>query len=219
MLRVQPLWARVSAGGWWLLSGAVALALVIPMSAMAGADLPAAWPGLGPWLSGALLELAVGTVWGLLVALPTYALLGSATEIRDAFVGPSGSEALVLMVVALGLALGLGLGVHRPLLLALLHSAELMPIGAPLSAEIGPDLLSLCVLAARDALTLALALVTPLLLSLAITDTLVFSITSAFAPRAAPSKVALSWFRVFVALLALGASWSTFPEIWARALA
>jgi type III secretory pathway component EscT len=219
LLRVQPIWSRVTGGSWWIISAGAAFALLLPLAAAGGAHVPMRWPGLDAWFAIAIGEFTFGSIWGLLVSLPTYAMAGTAAQIEREFGGESASSATSLLVLTLGMALALGLGAHRPLLLSMAETHAAFPVGAPLALAYEVDLTELCLRLGRDVLTLALALLTPLLLSLAVCDSLVFSVTRAFAPQDAPTRVVLSWLRLSVALLALGASWMTFPEAWARTLA
>ena len=218
MLRVQVLWARVVGRSWWVASAALAWALAL---ALAGrAELGAlAWSGLEHWVGLALVEFAIGSVWGLVVALPTYVVLGVATEIRNLFATPTGGDALVISIACLGVLLAVGLGLHHPTLLALSDLMNVIQVGAVASSQWPSEPLEFVSRIARDAMTLALALATPLFLSLAVADTVIGGWARGYAVDARAARAAASWLRASAALLALGASWLTFPQAWARALA
>jgi type III secretory pathway component EscT len=217
-LRVQVLWARIVGGSWWLVSAALAWALTLSLAGQA--DLSAfAWSGLQTWVVLALREFAIGTLWGVVVALPTHAVLGVATEIRNFFSTPSGGDALVISISSLALLLAIGLGLHHPTLLALSDAMNVIQVGAAELSQWSREPLELVSRLARDLLTLALALSTPLFLSLAVADTVIGGWAKGFAVEARAARAAASWLRASAALLALGASWLSFPQTWARALA
>lgn len=214
---VQPHWRRV-VGPWW---SAVAVALAV---SLAPALLPrGAWLSSadgGTWIGLALLELMLGGVVGLLVALPGYALIG-ALDVSGRSLGLHEASSRVTTGLGLAVVLGLGLslGLHRPLLVGLSSTLDAWPVGRP-SAWLwsAPDLLGRAITAARGVLVLALALATPVLLTLAVVDLGTRLLGRGPAPAEAMMDALRPWLRTAAALIALGASWSAYPEAWARGL-
>ena len=81
LLRLQPAWAHATGGMWWIWAVGFSVALAATMLGSVGA--PVAWPGWWPWIVGLGFELGLGSVIGLVVALPGYALVGAAETTRE----------------------------------------------------------------------------------------------------------------------------------------
>jgi flagellar biosynthesis protein FliR len=213
LLRVQPHW-RVLLGPWWtVLAGGLALVLG-PMLA------PAEGPGPpvfgGQWLVLAALELALGTVLGLVVALPAHALVG-AVETSAIGVGLSGapSRGFVGLALATAAATGLAMGLHRPGLAVLAASSDVWPVGRPSAWLWGIEDLADRVAEAAHAMTaLALSLATPVLLAVAVVDTATRLVGRGPDPSSHVVDAVRPWACTAAALLALSASWRAFPETW-----
>ena len=81
------------------------------------------------------------------------------------------------------------------------------------------DELTTDVIAAAYAMTvLALALATPVLLTVAVADLATRLLGRGSDPAGALMDALRPWLRTAGALIALGASWAAYPEAWARGL-
>lgn len=224
-LRVQASWRRAIGPVWeWI---AAAVALVVAGLALARGQLEQGVPaGVSELIVALLLELGLGTVIGLLVSLPGWALVG-ASEHSEGALGIAALDregeggALTRVVVAASLCAGLSLGLHAPLLAGLLGIFDRFALAQP-SAWLGGlsgGLSALGVAEAAAAMTtLALALVTPVLLAQALVQLCLVSLGRADAGAAELASVLGSGLRLGAALLALGAAWSAYPEAFARGM-
>jgi flagellar biosynthesis protein FliR len=227
ILRAQVLW-RAAVGPWWWLVAA-GLSLVLAPAAIgqhvSGLDTSVvdALAGMDPatWILVGLLELLVGTMIGLLAALPGHALVGAA-QASSGLLGLSTlrSRGLIQLAVALVLVMGLSLEIHHPLLGGLLGTFAVFPLGKPETWLAFPadGFVTTVAMAAHSMTVLALALLTPVLLACLIAD-VVARLLGRGPGAAEPVAGALRpWLRVALALTALGASWAAYPEAWSRAL-
>ncbi|MCB9570214.1 MAG: hypothetical protein H6710_23890 [Myxococcales bacterium] len=221
LLALQPAWLRALGPLWLAIAALLALAIALPLAL----STPHVFLDMSEvisasaWLRGALVELALGGLAGLLVGLPGLALLGAARASGRAL-GLRQANALEALILALVLALGLGLGLHRPLLLGLREFALLLPPGGggpgALLAAL-PRATPAIVGAADHLLFLALALATPVILTRALVELAGALMLPAEGER--PSAGVLPWLASAAAMIALCASWSAYPEAWLRALA
>ena len=222
LLRVQALW-RAGVGPSWELVAAGLAATLSAVLVLSGGVLGGgvAWPGQGgqSWLVAAGFELLLGTVLGLLLSLPGWALLGAGRvseatlELRTNVEG--GTLARVLALGSMVAALRLGL--HGPLLGALAASVERFPIAAPLAwtQAVPGDLGELAVWTA-EATALALAVATPALLVHALVELGLGALGRGPEPAGLLARAMAPGLRFAAALLALAAAWSAFPEAFAR---
>jgi flagellar biosynthesis protein FliR len=230
LLRLQILWRQILGPLWEPASAVLALVLAPLLAGGGGAEEGATMVVFSAdWSVALLLELALGGVMGALASLPGHALLGavaaSGRELGLAC-GREGARSGALrawtsLSVALVLAVGLASGLHQPLIEALRASAELWPVGAPnrWGPEISdPGVISATIFAAHDMTLLALALATPVLLSVAVVDLSSRAVGSGPMASGFLLEAMRPWFRLSLALLALGASWAAFPESWGAAL-
>ena len=128
LLRVQASWSAALGGRWGWIAGGLALALA--GLASASGRLPV-FEGLGSFFIVALaFELALGTVLGLAVSLPGWALVGAAGQIEHEL-ELRGPASLAPLLICASLAAALGLGLHRPLLATLLASFAEFALATP----------------------------------------------------------------------------------------
>jgi hypothetical protein len=217
-LRVQASWRWAIGVSWeWI---AAAFAIAVAVLAWAGGRLGADVAMDGPAIGLALVfELLLGTVIGLLISLPGWALVGAAQESEQALAwqGESGSFARLLVVASL--AAGLALGLHAPLCAGLLGLFDSFALGRPSAWLPGTSALSSYVIDRATAFTLlGLALATPVLL----TRMLVWLCLASLGRERLETQ---DWFDVLIpglrlgaGLVALGAAWSAYPEAFARGM-
>ena len=209
LLRVAPAW-RVVVGPWWnVVAAGLAIALALVIAPSLDAPLAASFTELAALV---VLELVVGTLLGLLAALPAFALLGASAG--SAVIVRSLPGPWVALTAALVLATGLSLGIHHPLLTAALDTFTWLPLAEPTAAPLRLEHLTA---AAHTLLVLALALVTPALLAGLVLELVTRLVGRGPGPAAAATDVA-PWFRLAAALIALGVSWSVYAPAWTRAL-
>lgn len=210
LLRMQVLW-RAAIGPVW---EAIAAVLAVCLAAVLVA--PAVGPvSVGGWIVVAACELLLGSAIGGLLSLPGAALLGAASHGAGLLQAPRVRGLPLLLAVAC-LAGGLAAGVHRPLLVALRELLMLWPVGAPTRWLPGlADAPQWLAASAHAALTVALILATPVLLTAATVD---LSLRLGARGAAAPTlEVLRPWLICAAALVALGAAWAAYPEAWLRA--
>jgi len=208
LLRTQTLWRAAVGPAWEGVAAALAVcvALVMPVGAAATVSTPT-------WLLLAACEFLLGSVVGVLLSLPGQALLAAAGQSGD-LLNVRGGLVIVLAVACL--AGGMAADLHHPLLLGLQQQLTQWPVGEP--ARWWPALAGLearVITAAHGYLALAFALMTPVLLSVAVVDlTLRLTIRGV---ATAPGEVLRPWLASVAALVALGAAWAAYPEAWQRA--
>lgn len=229
ILRLQVLWSRFVGGAWNVVSAAAALAVVFVL--LPSTTLPASassWPGWEALLLGVGFELLLGSVLGLLAALPQHAAIGAGLVSAEGL--PLGrsevSKSWMALWVALTLVFGFAMQAHHAALEVLAATFERWPAFSPASIWRGEGLgfvsgsapLEAVVRATHAATVLALALSTPVLLTRAF-----FAIglkSTVRAPKTASEldRVWHDWSIAVCSLVALGAAWSTFSSAWAQAL-
>ncbi len=208
LLRTQTLWRAAVGPAWEGVAAALAVcvALVMPFGVAATVSTPT-------WLLIAACEFLLGSVVGVLLSLPGQALLAAAGQSGD-LLNVRGGLVVVLAVACL--AGGMAVDLHHPLLLGLQQQLTQWPVGEP--ARWWPALAGLearVITAAHGYLALAFALMTPVLLSVAVVDlTLRLTIRGV---ATAPGEVLRPWLVSVAALVALGAAWAAYPEAWQRA--
>ncbi|KIG15772.1 hypothetical protein DB30_05342 [Enhygromyxa salina] len=222
LLRVQASWRRAIGPTWgWI---AAALAVVVAGLALlrgqvggqVGAPAVDNPYVLGVWVG---FELLLGSVVGLAVSLPGWALIGAGEQSEQALGlrGDAGAS-LSALVVAASLAAGLSLGLHAPLLAGLLGLFDRFALADP-----GAWLPTLAALPgwliqhAAGITVLALALATPVLLTRAVLQVCVVSLGRGGGGADLVAALAPG-LRLAAALVALGAAWSAYPEAFARGM-
>jgi len=217
VLRVQVAWRETLgiAWGWLALGLAVLLAPAlgaVPVTATGVMD--GAWLGV-VWLGVA--EFALGTLLGTVAALAAHALIGATTLQAIALrTSPTTWTALVSTIAA---SLAFGLGLHHTSLLGLGAMFERWPIGRP-DLWLDPSLWSIDHVgrAARELSVLGLALATPVVLVVAVVEWTAACMTAGLSALACGPELA-GLGRIVLALVALGAAWSAYPESWGSAVA
>ncbi|MFV8749216.1 flagellar biosynthetic protein FliR [Nannocystaceae bacterium ST9] len=218
LLRVQASWRALLGPSWEPIAAALALSLAGVWSL--GAGLPIAPPeSIAEAAILLALEFLLGSVIGMIAALPGWALCGAATLAELELVGSDRPRSLTSLTLALALAAALALGLHRPLLATLLASFTSLPLAEPLawSTAVEPALADLPLTLARVT-TLALALATPLLLVRLVVEVGVAALGRGSDPAAALLAGVTPGLRFCAAALALAASWSAHPQAWAQGL-
>lgn len=216
ILRAQILW-RTAVGPWWPVVAVAIAAVLVP-----AIEVTATFPAIpSAWLIAAVAEFSLGTLLGIVIALPGHALVGAGMTAAVINRASMGSLVFLFASVAGGLALELAL--HRPLLLGLASTFEWFELGRPSlwlfelttgGASLGlPDLVT----ALHGFVMLLLTMVTPLLMTAAVAEIGLGIIGGGPAPASATSEGLRVWARTAGALIALGASWAAYGEIWARA--
>jgi len=220
LLRVQASWRAALGWRWdWIAAGvAVSVAgIALVRGQLGGFELD----GVAPLVAALGFELVLGSVIGLAVSLPGWALVGAAheSEANLEVRGLSGAGSVASLVVVATLAAGLSLGLHRPLLAGLLGSFDRFALASPrawaLAIEPGlPWLIDALV----GVTALALALATPVLLTRVLVELGVASLARAGFEAASLTAAITPGLRLAAALVALGAAWSAYPEAFARGL-
>lgn len=219
LLRVQASWRRAIGPSWvWI---AAALAVLVAGLALVRGQLGA--PAvtkvymLGLWLG---FELVLGSVVGLAVSLPGWALIGAADESeRGLGLSADASGSLSALLVTASLAAGLSLGLHAPLCAGLLGLFDRFALAAP--GEWLPALTQLpawLIEQVTGITVLALALATPVLLTRALVQLCLVSLGRGSAGPADLLAALAPGLRLAAALVALGAAWSAYPEAFARGM-
>jgi hypothetical protein len=218
LLRVQASWRVVLGRRWEWIAAALAVALT-GLLAVAGRLEPVELEGLGALLIAIAFELALGSVIGLAVSLPGWALVGAAAQCEEGLeLRSSEPGSVATLLIAASLAAGLSLGLHRPLLAGLLANFESFELASAstwiptleLGAWLGEQLATIT--------ALALALATPVLLTRTLIE-LAASLARSGGIAASSLLDALTpGLRLATALVALGAAWSAYPEAFARGL-
>ena len=217
-LRVQASWRSAIGPTWEWIAGA--LAVSVSVLAWSSGRLGSSPDALALTLAPALVfELLLGSVLGLAISLPSWALLGAARESEQAlgWQGESGSLARLLVVASL--AGGLALGLHAPLCAGLLGLFDRFPLARP-SAWV-PALEQLPEYLIDRAVALALlglALATPVLLTRAIVALCLSTLGRERVATTELLDVVTPGLRLAAGLVALGAAWSAYPEAFARAM-
>lgn len=227
LLRVQASWRAALGLRWEWIAAAVAVAvagLALGRGQLGGAVLELGDPATLVVSLG--FEIVLGSVLGLAVSLPGWALVGAAreTELQLELRGGGGGDgdgggSLATLVIVASLAAGLGLGLHRPLLAGLLGSFDRFALGRPGAwaplLEAGTPWLAEQLVAIT---ALALALATPVLLTRVLVEIGAGSLARVGFEAASLSAALTPALRLAGALVALGAAWSAYPEAFARGL-
>jgi type III secretory pathway component EscT len=218
LLRVQASWRAVLGRRWELI--AAALAVLVAGSMIAAGRLTALeLDGLGSLAVALLFELALGSVIGLAVSLPGWALVGAAAQSEHALELRSDEPStLSILLIAASLAAGLSLGLHGPLLAGLLASFERFELASASTWLIAPELGAWLIEQLAMITSLALALATPVLLTWTLIELGAASLGRVGFEPAALSSAITPALRLASALVALGAAWSAYPEAFARGL-
>jgi hypothetical protein len=221
MLRVQASWRHAIGASWtWI---AAALAVLIAGLALTRGQLGALAVDdiyvLGLWLG---FELLLGSVVGLAVSLPGWALIGAADESEAALelrADPDASGSLSALLVTASLAAGLSLNLHAPLCAGLLGLFDRFALARP--REWLPTLAQLpswLIEQVAGISVLALALATPVLLTRALVQVCSISLGRGSVEPADLLAALAPGLRLAAALVALGAAWSAYPEAFARGM-
>jgi hypothetical protein len=218
LLRVQASWRALFGRRWEWIAAALAV-MVAGLMAGAGRLATLELMGIGPLVVALVFELALGSVIGLAVSLPGWALVGAAAQSERGLelVGAELGSVATLLIAA-SLAAGLSLGLHGPLLAGLLASFERFELASAsewlvaleLGAWLGEQLAMIT--------SLALALATPVLLTRTLVELGVASLGRVGFAAASFTAAVTPGLRLAAALVALGAAWSAYPEAFARAL-
>ncbi|HLT39498.1 MAG TPA: hypothetical protein VK034_24610 [Enhygromyxa sp.] len=216
LLRVQASW-RAALGRRWEWIAATLAVCVAMLLATTGRLAPLERPGWSDFVVALAFELALGSVIGLAVSLPGWALVGAAMQSEHGL-ELRGSGTLTTLLIAASLAAGLSLGLHRPLLVSLLASFDRFALARAWEwlsvAEPGPWWIEQLV----TFTTLALALATPVLLTRTLVELGAASLARAGAGAGSLLAAIIPGLRLAAALVALGAAWSAYPEAFARGL-
>jgi flagellar biosynthesis protein FliR len=221
-LRVQASWRQAIGTSWEWIAGAVAAS--VASVAWLGARLDVTSMAVDTLVIALGFELLLGSVLGLAISLPGWALVGAARE-SEAGLGVRGLEgeaasgSVARLLVTASLAAGLGLGLHAPLLAALLGTFERFPLARPSAwlpalVELPAWLIDQC----AAFTVLALALATPVLLTRALVSLCVASLARRRGAAEALLAVLAPGLRLGAALVALGAAWAAYPEAFARGM-
>lgn len=218
LLRVQASWRAVLGRRWEWIAAALAL-LLAGSHVLARRVVAPELDGLGSLLVALAFELALGSVIGLAVSLPGWALVGAATQ-SERVLGLHGEElgSLATLIVVASLAVALSLGLHGPLLAGLLAILDQYQIGNAATWLHAPELGAWLVEQLVMITGLALALATPVLLTCTLIELSVASLARVGAEAAELTSAIAPALRLAAALVALGAAWSAYPEAFARAL-
>jgi flagellar biosynthesis protein FliR len=217
-LRVQASWRWAVGVHWEWIAGALAISLAV--LAWTGGRLGASVTLNGSAIIVALVfELLLGSVLGLAISLPGWALVGAAQESEQALAWQGESGSLTRLLVAGSLAAGLALGLHAPLCAGLLGLLDRFALAQPSAwwpalAELPSYLID------RSAaiLLLGLALATPVLLTRMIVSLCLASLGRERADARELVDVLAPGLRLGAGLVALGAAWSAYPEAFARGM-
>ncbi|PRQ07011.1 hypothetical protein [Enhygromyxa salina] len=219
VLRVQASWRRLLGPSWvWI---AAALAVVVAGLALVrgqlGAPAVSELGVLGIWLG---FELLLGSVLGLAVSLPGWALVGAAEQSEHALgLRADAGGSLSALMIAASLAAGLSLGLHAPLLAGLVGLFETFALADPGAWLPATEALPAWLIARVASITvLALALATPVLLTQALVQVCVVSLGRGGAEPTDLVAAVAPALRLAAALVALGAAWSAYPEAFARGM-
>lgn len=218
LLRVQASWRSVLGRRWeWI---AAALALLVSASMLAAGQLTALeLEGVSPLVIALPFELALGSVIGLAVSLPGWALVGAAAQSEHALdLQEPEPGSLARLLITASLAAGLSLGLHGPLLASLGASFEHFEL-ASASSWLAATQLDVWLIEQLAMITmLALALATPVLLTCTLIELGIASLGRGNFEATALLGAIAPALRLACALVALGAAWSAYPEAFARGL-
>ena len=227
LLRVQAAWASALGRSWQWISLVLAAVLGAVLLGSARLKIPLAGGVLDDGITALAmlaLELMLGSVIGLVLSLPGWALVGAAThsehglQLRMRDDQARGSVAGLLVVASL--AAGLSLRLHHPLIAGSEQLFARLALAAPGSwagALLELDALALAGLCAE--LTIfALALATPVLLSSAIVSVALAALARGSDEAASLSAALDPGLRLAAALVALGAAWTAYSGSVALAL-
>lgn len=207
ILRAQVLWRQAVGPLWWVIAAALAV-LILPWTSVSlegGAVLDP---------TSVVAELLLGTVLGIVASLPGWALHGSAQAMSTVL--RVGTPALGGLLVALTLAFAMGMGLHHALLQAAVDTAQAWPLGQP-AAWIERADAAVVARAGHALLVLALAFATPVLLVAAVVEVATGLVGRGPAGVTPPVQTTTAWLRAAAALVALGASWQAYGQVWAEA--
>lgn len=228
LLRVQASWRRAVGPIWEAVAAALALALAA-LFLLSGAE------GIGvlelelapaALLSALIFELLLGSVLGLALALPGWALVGAARAselglgLRFDEAGELGEAegSLARCLVCASLAAGLALGLHAPLLAGVFGLLERFQLAAAASWLPSVEQAPLWLAGLSfEALVLALALATPVLLLELLTAFALAAFARGGTRRELVAAV-VPGLRLALSLIVLGAAWSAYPEAFARGM-
>lgn len=217
-LRVQASWRFAVGVHWEWIAGALAVGLAV--LAWAGGRLGASVALDGTTIVVALVfELLLGSVLGLVISMPGWALVGAAQESEQALAWQGESASLARLLVVASLAAGLALGLHAPLCAGLLGLFDRFELAHP-SAWVPAltELPSYLVDRATAILLLGLALATPVLLTRMIVSLCLASLGRERHDAGELVDVLSPGLRLGAGLVALGAAWSAYPEAFARGM-
>lgn len=218
LLRVQASWRVVLGRRWeWI---AAALAVFVSTSMLTAGQLTALeLEGLASLVIALTFELALGSVIGLAVSLPGWALVGAAMqsehtlELREPELG-----SLARLLITASLAVGLSLGLHGPLLASLGASFDHFELASASTWLAAPQLDAWLIEQLAMITMLALALATPVLLTCTLIELGIASLGRGSFEATALLGAITPALRLACALVALGAAWSAYPEAFARGL-
>ncbi len=214
VLRVQPVW-RAGIGRMWL-PVALILALLVALTSGGGAH-SLEGIGLADWVMLGLWEFVLGTLVGFIASLPGLALIGAMHKSAEILATPRAP--MTALGVSLALVMALGLRLHEPAIQMLVGLAYAFPMGQPDLWFVQLTRLEPALLVALPAITvLGLALVTPVLLSSAVMRLGLSALGRGPFPAQVVSEAIAPWAAAAVSLLALGASWAVYREVWASAI-
>lgn len=216
LLRVQASWRAALGRRWeWI---AATLAVGLAGLALVGGRLSAiTTTELGPLAVALAFEVALGSVIGLAVSLPGWALVGAAGE-SERGLELRGPSSLAPLLITASLAAGLSLGLHRPLISGLLASFEQFSLATPQAWWPAMTPGAWLIERVAGATGLALALATPVLLTRTVIELGLASLARASFEAGSLTAVITRGLRLAAALVALGAAWSAYPEAFARGL-
>jgi flagellar biosynthesis protein FliR len=217
-LRVQASWRSAVGIHWEWIAGALAISVAV--LAWAGGRLDAGVAVDGSTIAIALaFELLLGSVLGLVISLPGWALVGAAQESEQALAWEGESGSLACLLVAASLAAGLALGLHAPLCAGLLGLFDRFELAHPSAwAPALAELPSYLIDRVTAIMLLGLALATPVLLTRMIVSLCLASLGRERHDARELVDVLSPGLRLGAGLVALGAAWSAYPEAFARGM-
>lgn len=217
-LRVQASWRWAVGIHWEWIAGALAVSLAVlawaggRLGASVAVDATAIVVALG-------FELVLGSVLGLAISLPGWALVGAAQESEQGLAWQGESGSLTRLLVTASLAAGLALGLHAPLCAGLLGLFDRFVLAQPSAWLPALDELPGYLIDRSAAiLLLGLALATPVLLTRMIVSLCLASLGRERHDARELVDVLSPGLRLAAGLVALGAAWSAYPEAFARGM-
>lgn len=210
ILRAHVLLRHVTGVAWWAISAVLAIGL----SPLVLASTSTEPTGGIEWVALVVLEFGLGTVLGTVLSFPGHAVIGSAQLVGIATLQGPRQKTMAAMVLLVAASLGWALSLHHALFETVVELARQFPVADIESWGRALDPANLPRLA-HGLCVLALALATPVLLTAAVADA-ALRLTGQSGEQDWTASLR-PWVITAGALIALGASWSAFPQVWGHA--